>query len=207
MNGFRVFGFCTLYVKLAFLTLSLSLRWWYESQCLVHKLSIWLDGQLPVWLAGWVFVFLPNDWDLVGCEEFMSWQDAERETERVRQGDWDRERAQTKKWRECVWKIEQRRGGTLGVLLGCSQRKLSGGLFSPSFWKRGSMANHTHCCKTTLRKKRGRKEKNKEERRRLREEKKTQHRRNTVSHLIVDIKHSLLDLLIDLLGCVDESLP
>lgn len=37
--------------------------------------------------------------------------------------------------------------------------------------------------------------------------KKTQHRRNTVSHLIVDIKHSLLDLLIDLLGCVDESLP
>jgi len=28
---------------------------------------------------------------------------------------------------------------------------------------------------------------------------------NTIS-LIVDIKHSLLDLLIDLLGCVDESL-
>lgn len=27
-----------------------------------------------------------------------------------------------------------------------------------------------------------------------------------MSHLIVDIKHSLLDLLIDLLGCVDESL-
>lgn len=33
--------------------------------------------------------------------------------------------------------------------------------------------------------------------------------RNTegsLSHLIVDIKHSLLDLLIDLLGCVDECL-
>lgn len=33
--------------------------------------------------------------------------------------------------------------------------------------------------------------------------------RNTeesLSHLIVDIKHSLLDLFIDLLGCVDERL-
>lgn len=27
-----------------------------------------------------------------------------------------------------------------------------------------------------------------------------------MSHLIVDIKHSLLDLLVDLLGCVDERL-
>lgn len=207
MNGFRVFGFCTLYVKLAFLTLSLSLRWWYESQCLVHKLSIWLDGQLPVWLAGWVFVFLPNDWDLVGCEEFMSWQDAERETERVRQGDWDRERAQTKKWRECVWKIEQRRGGTLGVLLGCSQRKLSGGLFSPSFLK-----EREHGKPHTLLQNHTEEEEGKEREEQRREKaaqggKKTQHRRNTVSHLIVDIKHSLLDLLIDLLGCVDESLP
>lgn len=26
------------------------------------------------------------------------------------------------------------------------------------------------------------------------------------SHLIVDVKHSLLDLLVDLLGCVDERL-
>lgn len=30
--------------------------------------------------------------------------------------------------------------------------------------------------------------------------------KKSVSHLVVDIKHSLLDLLIDLLGCVDESL-
>lgn len=169
MNGFRVFGFCTLYVKLAFLTLSLSLRWWYESQCLVHKFG-WMGSFQSDWLAECLFSCPMTEtlWDVRNL-----WAGKmPRETERVRQGDWDRERAQTKKWRECVWKIEQRRGGTLGVLLGCSQRKLSGGLFSPSFWKRGSMANHTHCCKTTLRKKRGRKEKNKEERKRLREGKK-----------------------------------
>ena len=28
----------------------------------------------------------------------------------------------------------------------------------------------------------------------------------SLSHLIVDIKHTLLDLLVDLLGCVDECL-
>lgn len=28
----------------------------------------------------------------------------------------------------------------------------------------------------------------------------------TASHLVVDVKHSLLDLLVDFLGCVDECL-
>lgn len=170
------------------------------------NLNVWFTN----FLFGWMGSF-QSDWlaeCLFSCPMTETLWDVRNlwagKMPRERQREWDRERAQTKKWRECVWKIEQRRGGTLGVLLGCSQRKLSGGLFSPSFWKRGSMANHTHCCKTTLRKKRGRKEKNKEDSGR---KKKTQHRRNTVSHLIVDIKHSLLDLLIDLLGCVDESLP
>lgn len=151
------------------------------------NLNVWFTN----FLFGWMGSF-QSDWlaeCLFSCPMTETLWDVRnlwagkmpRETERVRQGDWDRERAQTKKWRECVWKIEQRRGGTLGVLLGCSQRKLSGGLFSPSFWKRGSMANHTHCCKTTLRKKRGRKEKNKEERRRLREEKKPTQEEHSIS--------------------------
>lgn len=131
--------------------------------------TFYLAGWAASSLTGWLSVCFLAQW-LRPCGMWGIYELA-RCRERDKR-EWDRERAQTKEWRECVWKIEQRRGGTLGVLLGCSQRKLSGGLFSPSFWKRGSMANHTHCCKTTLRKKRGRKEKNKEERRRLREEKK-----------------------------------
>lgn len=78
------------------------------------------------------------------------------------------------------------------------------------FEKRGSVANHTRCWKMTLRR-------TKAEEGRWRPGKKKRSRNEKVSgggtrggigvsYLIVDIEHPLLDLLVDLLGCVDKSL-
>lgn len=79
----------------------------------------------------------------------------------------------------------------------------------PLFEERWSVANHTHCWKTTLRRKRGGKEENKDWKRgevSLKKKRTKMERLRRKAHLIVDIKHSLLNLLVDLLGCVDESL-
>lgn len=82
------------------------------------------------------------------------------------------------------------------------------GFFPLLFEKRGSVANHTHCWKTTVRRQgRGQEEKGGHLRKGWRRKKKYEGTSfSSASHLIVDIKHSLLDLLIDILGCVDESL-
>lgn len=125
-----------------------------------NNLADWIAGLLTGWidsfLAGWVFGFLPNDWDLVGREEFISWQDAKSES----------------------WNWEVREFCLVGVKGSLRQPG-----FSPSGLQVEREKDKTHIT--------GEEERNTE---------------RSLSHLIVDIKHSLLDLLIDLLGCVDECL-
>lgn len=104
-------------------------------------------------------------------------------------------------------------------MLGWSQRKER--VFFPPFpplfflrlegaWQTTHTAGNPRSSEKGNRTKTGKERKKGPEKKRTRtqklKKKKEKQRGFSVLYLVVDIKHALLDLLIDLLGCVDESL-